>query len=253
MRRFLSRLWFLPLVLGFLAAPGPRAVEAAITITGYAYGSEGPALAGATIENFEDVNLIPGLTIRMGGIPGYPARMWSGTLPRIWVASTASSCCTLGGPFPNNPWDGVAALCNGGLGGTGLSGLAPGTGNYWDFTFADSVYFLLDTPQAMFGVGLSNFQSALSGDPPRTDHELIVNGVSRGTVESLLPGFVSGQYIRNRYLVITATAPDNIRSVAIQNVSTVNADGLVFDKLAIRDFTSPAQASTWGSIKATYR
>lgn len=237
-----------------LSLTGAPVARAAITITGVAPGSEGPAIAGSTIEDFEDVNLVTGLTIRMGGVAGgYPARMWKNTLPRIWKPSTASSCCTLGGPFVNNPWDGVAALCTGGLGGTGLTGVAPGDGNFWDTSFADSVYFLFDQPQAQVGIGLSNFQSALSGDPPRTDHELIVNGVSKGTLESLLPGWVSGQYIRNRYLLVAATAPDAIRSVTIQNVSLVNADGLVFDKLAMLDFTSPARPSTWGRLKILHR
>ena len=227
-------------------------VGAAITIMGVAPGSENAAIGTATIEDFEDVNLIPGLTIRMGGVPApYPNRMWTGTLPRVFKPSLAPSCCTIGGPYPNNPWDGTGALTNGGLGGTGLSGLSPGDGQFFDFQFADTVVFVMSTGKAMFGVGLSNFQSAASGDPPRTDHELIVNGVSKGVLETLLPGWVSGQYIKNRYLIITATAPDAINTVAIQNVTL--ADGLVFDKLALSDFTVPAVRSTWGRLKAMYR
>jgi len=229
----------------------PPTARAGITITGIAPGSEGPSIASATIENFEDVTLIPGLTIRMGGVPSPGVnRMWT-TLPRVFNPSLASSCCTLGGPFVNNAWDGVGALTNGGLGGTGLSGLSPGDGQFWDFVFADTVAFIMSPPKALFGIGLSNFQSAASGDPPRTDHELIVNGVSKGTLESLLPGWQSGQYIKNRYLLITATAPDAITTVAIQNVTL--ADGLVFDKLALGDFTSPAMPGTWGRLKTLYR
>lgn len=246
-RRFLP--WLLLLVCTLFAVPRPA--RAAIVVTGYAPGSETAVIAGATIEDFEDTILIPGLTIRMGGVPSpYPNRMWT-ALPRVFNPSLAPSCCALGGPFTANAWDGVGALTNGGLGSTGSSGLSPGDGQFWDFQFADSVVFILTNPKHFLGVGLSNFQSAASGDPPRTDHELIVNGVLLGTVESLLPGFVSGQYVKNRYLVVTATGPDVITTVAIQNKTL--ADGLVFDKLAIRDSATPALAPTWGHLKSRYR
>jgi hypothetical protein len=106
----------------------PAASHAAITVTGFAFGSEGPAVAGKTIEDFEDVNLVPGLTIRMGGSIATPA-MWTGVLPHTWNPATATSCCTLGGPFPANTWDGSNAICNGGFG-TGSTGLSPHNGNY---------------------------------------------------------------------------------------------------------------------------
>ena len=238
------------LVIAALAGAPPVA-SAAITITGFAFGSEGPSIVGATIENFEDVNLVPGLRIRMGGVPGgHPNRNWEGTIPRTWNPATVTSCCAIGGPFPANTWDGTLALCNGGLGGVGNTGVSPGTGNYFDFVFADTVYFVFSTPMSKVGVGLSNFQS-LGGPIPVTQHELIVNGVSKGLVESLLPGWAPGPNFRNRYLVIEATAPDAITSIAFQNVS--NPDGLVFDKLAFQDFASPAQTTSWGRIKAIYR
>jgi len=235
-----------------LASAAPRYTSAAITITGYPFGSEGPAIIGATIEDFEDVTLIPGLRIRMGGVPGFPAKDWTGTLPRIWNPATAGVCCLLGGPFPANTWDGTHALCNGGVGGLGNSGVSPGDGNFWDFQFADSVYFVFATGEAMVGVGLSNFQS-LSGPSPRTNHELLVNGVSKGLVETLLPGWIPGVNVRDSYMVVTATVPDAIHSITIQNVTNANPDGLVFDKLAVRDFVSPVEKSTWGRIKTIYR
>ena len=237
------------LLVAALAALHPSTASAAFNITGYAYGSEGPAVTGMLVENFEDVNLIPGLTIRIGGGITTPA-MWTGTMPRVWNPATATSCCTLGGPFPANTWDGSYALCNGGFG-TGSTGLSPHDGNYWDFSFADSVCFLLggSVPVTEFGVGLSNFQS-LGGPTPITNHELIVNGVSRGVLETLLPGYAPGVNVRFRYLKITATAGDVIRSVCIQNVT--NLDGLVFDKLAVTDPTTPALRPSWGQLKIGY-
>jgi hypothetical protein len=233
-------------VVGTLAA---LPSHAAITVTGYAYGTEGPAIVGSTIEDFEDVSLVPGLRIRLGGIPGTPAKEWTGTLPRVWNPATATSQFTLGGPFPANTWDGTYALCNGGNG-NGSTGLSGGLGNYWDFQFADSVYFVFAPAVQQVGVGLSNFQS-LGGPSPITNHQLLVNGVSLGNVETLLPGWVGGVNVRNRYLVITASGPDVIQSVCIQCVT--NLDGLVFDKLAIQGFVVPAESRTWGRIKAGYR
>lgn len=225
--------------------------RAAITITGFAPGGENGAISSAIIEDFEDTILVPNLTIRMGGVPfpGLP-RMW-GPLPRVFNPSLVGNCCGIVGPFPLNAWDGVGALTNGGLGGAGNTGVSPGDGQFFDFVFADSVVFVMSPTKQLFGVGLSNFQSLASGDPPRTDHELIVNGVSRGSLESLLPGWVSGQYVKNRYLVITATFPDAIATVSIQNMTLV--DGMVFDKLALRDFPSPALPSTWGRLKTLHR
>ena len=78
-----------------------------------------------------------------------------------------------------------------------------------------------------------------------------MNGVSKGLVETLLPGWVAGPNFRNRYLVVTATAPDAIQSIAFQNVSAV--DGLVFDKIAFKEIPSPATPTSWGRIKAIYR
>ena len=236
------------LVLGFLLLGlVPGRTQAAITITGFAYGSEDAQIGGMAVENFEDVTLLPGLTIRFGGSAA-TTRTYTGTMPRTWNPATASSCCTLGGPFPANAWDGQNALCNGGHG-TGSTGLSAGTGNFWDFQFSDSVTFLFDTPHNKVGVGLSNFQS-LGGPTAVTNHELIVNGVSRGLVETLLPGYAPGVNVRFRYMIITATAPDVIQSFAIQNVSAL--DGLVFDKLAL-DVASPALPTSWGRLKTLYR
>jgi hypothetical protein len=113
------------------------------------------------------------------------------------------------------------------------------------------VCFLLPPAVVSFGVGLSNLQS-LGGPTPITNHELIVNGVSRGLLETLLPGFVPGVNTRFRYLVVTATAPDIISSVCVQNVT--NLDGLVFDKLSFQvDATAPTRRDSWGRLKTIYR
>ena len=221
-------------------------VRAAITVTGYAFGAEGAALGSATIENFEDTALLGGLTIRMAGTSIGVPRVWTGTLPVVWNPLAASGASGLGGPFANNTWDGTYALCNGGFG-TGLLGTH--NGNFWDFQFADTVAFQFAAPKAMVGVGLSNFQS-IGFTTPITQHRLIVNGQPWGLVESL-PGWVGGIYTRNRYVVVSATAPDAITSVSFADVSAT--DGLVFDKLAVVDVQAPARPSTWGRIKALYR
>lgn len=233
------------IAIGLLLFPFGRA-HAAITVTGYAFGAEGPALVGMDIEDFEDVNLIPGLTVHFGGGITTP-RTYTGTLNRVFTPATAAAG-TLGGPFPANTWDGVGALTNGGHG-PGITGLSPGTGNYWDFSFAETTVFLFDKPQASVGIGLSNFQS-LGGPSAITNHQLIVNGVLWGLVESLA-GWVGGVNVRNRYVVITGTGTDKISSIAFRNVT--QPDGLVFDKLSVPSASTPARPRTWGTVKSSYR
>lgn len=240
-----------------LALIVPASAQAGLTITGYAFGSEGLAISGVgpeDHEDFEDVNLIPRLTIKMSGRIA-TTTVWTGTMPRTWLPSSASSVGSLGGPFNFETWDGTRALCNGGFG-TGVTGFSPHNGNYWDHTFADSVFFLIAAAPdddsnkgcAMFGVGLSNFQS-IGGIAQVTNHELIVNGVSQGNLETLLPGYVAGPQSRFRYLLIQSTDND-ITSVCIRNNTA--EDGLVFDELVIGNIV-PAQAETWGHLKSTYR
>lgn len=245
----MQRTWFARgAVLAFLALMGSAAPSrAAFTVTGYAFGSEGPAIVGFIVEDFEDQNLIAGLTIRMGGTSIATPRMWTGTIPRTWDPTTAAGG-TFGGPFTANTWDGTHALTNGGHG-VGQTGHSPGDGNYWDFNFADSVVFVFNPPAKAVGMGLSNFQSP-GGPTPLTNHSLAINGVQWGLVESLT-GWAPGGNVRNRYVVITASGADAIQSIAFHNLTA--ADGLVFDKLAVPDPTSGARPGSWGRLKSLYR
>jgi hypothetical protein len=82
------------------------------------------------------------------------------------------------------------------------------------------------------GIGLANFQSLDSPAYPVTNHELFINGVDVGTIETLaganwIPGITLNAYLR-----ITATGNDLITSVGFENLTGV--DFLGFSHLALQ-------------------
>lgn len=87
----------------------------------------------------------------------------------------------------------------------------------------------------MVGIGLANFQSALSSltNPfPVTDHTLFVNGENLGTVESLAgANWSGGVALRNAYLRIEGTEGSLISSIRFRN--DTSQDFLVFDRFAV--------------------
>lgn len=205
----------------------PTSLQAAPVVTSIAPGSEDAAIVGMLIENFEDVQLVGGLTIVLSVwrnssnvITTNGPVTFAGTLPQTWTASSSG--------FPANPWDGTRALVN-------------GWGHTWAFPFASSVEFQFSPPRDAVGFGLSNFQSDV------TQHTLLVNGIAQGVVESL-PGWVSTAAGKNRYVLISG---EPIASVAF--LADTHYDGLVFDKIAVGQGVVSVEASTWGRLKALYR
>ena len=248
-RRFVSipapRLVRMAAVVGLLLAlalPASSSAEpAGFTVTGYVFGTENAAIPGYTVEDFEDVNLINGLTVNFSG--GITPQSYSGTLNQVFNPSDGSGVGA-GAIYPNNTWDGLYALTNGGHG-EGQTGKCPGNGQCWDFDFADTTEFSFATPVQSVGIGLSNFQSLSTPKFSLTDHELLINGLSLGLVESIA-GWQPGIDVHNLYVVITATGSALISSVAIKNIS--RQDGLVFDKLAV---LAVNVAPSVGAISAT--
>ncbi len=204
---------------------------AASTVTSYASGSEGTAITGLTIEDFENTSLVPGFSVTFSiwrnssnVITANPPVTYAGTLPQVWVASVPG--------FPNNPWDGTRALVN-------------GANHSWAYPFAASIEFTFAPERIKVGVGLSNIQQdANSGN---TSHTLFVNGENKGTLESL-PGWTSQVFNRNRYLVIEGDAISTVQIVA-----DTHFDGMVCDKLALGELADTARPSTFGRIKTLYR
>jgi hypothetical protein len=180
---------------------------------------------GYMIDNFENGTLLPGLSITLSG--GVPTTTWVASVPNL---SNGNDC---GVPT----WDGTHAVTNS-LNNVLNSCYTPsGLANVTTFTYAPGT--------TSFGIGFVNFQSLNSAQYPVTDHELIVNGIDLGTLESLGGSSWTGGMGRNAYLRIDATAGTFINSVAIRNISTGQQDYLVFDTLALAPFEEPEPATVW--------
>ena len=175
-------------------------------------------LTGFTIENFENVNLVSGLSIEYLN-------------PNNGPVTTLSQTYTDGsGVFSNNNWDGNRALINtfdndiwfGGPNGDVRQKISQ------RITFnVGSVDF--------FGIGLGNFQADLA------DHALLINGVEVVSALEDMSNFTSGINIRNGYLMILADSTEKIQSVGFElrfNGTSnpisdgLQSDGLIFDHLA---------------------
>lgn len=179
-------------------------------------------ITGLVIEDFEDLDLVPGLRVATTSPDSAPTSV----LPNRYLDGSEF--------FVNNSWDGPGALVN--------------TVNNWSWfcsnpncslgNIAQRRTFLLPGT-SKFGVGLGNFQADV------VDHALLVNGVEVVAALESLPGFVSGINLRNGYLVITAGPGEIINEVAFelrQNgtktpIGGASGDGLIFDRLAFAPAT----------------
>lgn len=200
---------------------------AATTVTSIAPGSEGSYLTGMLIEDFEDVNLVSGLTVTLSvwrnasnAITGDPPVVYAGTLPQTYAPASDG--------FSLNAWDGTRALVN-------------GSGHDWIYPFAASVELQFSPAVPSVGFGLSNFQTNV------TSHTLYVNGVSQGLLDDL-PGWVSGIDVKNRYVLVSGDLVTSIRITA-----DTHFDGLIFDKLAFTNPIVPSATGSWGRLKSLFR
>ncbi len=184
-----------------------------------------------TIDSFETTALIPGLTIQLSG--GVSPTTWT-SLPNLFNGDIACPGLTSG-----QAWDGTDTASNQILNQvTNCSG-APGTANLMTFNYAPGA--------TSFGIGLSNFQSVNPPSPsfPIANHELFVNGVDMGVLETLAGAAWSPGLTRNAYLRIDGTNGGVITSVGIENLSTaLGVDFLMFDHLAILPSATAARNVT---------
>jgi hypothetical protein len=218
-------------ILAALVAVAPSPVAAATSVTVLAPASVDAVIVGSTIEDFEDMNLIPGLTIQFSlwlnaasAVTADPAVTYTGTLPRTWDPSVV--------PLSNNTWDGSHALVN-------------GWDHKWLAPLASSIVFQFSTPQPSVGIGCSNFQSSV------TFHQLLVNGISKGNLEAL-PGWIDDiVHGKNGYLLFVGGPGDPITSIEFK--ANTHYDGLVWDKLAIGPMATPTNSTSWGRVKSLYR
>jgi PEP-CTERM motif len=177
-------------------------------------------LTGEVEDGFETTTFIPGLTISLTG--GVPATTWT-SLPNLYNVNGDSEA-------QNNNWDGPDVATN-------LLSNSIG-----DTNRANLIVFNYAPGATSFGIGLSNFQSTNPVSPqfPVTNHELFVNGVDMGVVETLAGAKWTPGLVRNAYLRIDATGGSNITSVGFENLTA--SDGLLFDHLAV--LTSVPEPST---------
>jgi hypothetical protein len=216
-------------VLFAARSPIPAAASPTIAVIAPANaGTVDAAIAGSTVEDFEDVNLIPGLTITVS--------VWRNNLnqitangPIIYSGALAGTWDPISDGFSNNTWDGSRALVN-------------GWGHDWAYPFASSVRFDFVPPRPLVGIGCANFQFDV------TAHALFVNDVSMGNIEAL-PGWVDTiVYGRNGYVLISG---EPIHSLEFR--ANTHFDGLVFDKLAVGSESTPIRTTSWGRVKGLYR
>ena len=165
-------------------------------------------VSGFIIEDFEDVDLAPGLLVQISdGTDNYGPtnRLAAAFDPNVDDPNGALA-------FTSGLWDGSRLL---------LNRRTPPPAGYLDFAWGDASFLF---PAGATSVGFSVQNMELSA-------ELFVNGVSLGTLNSRLP--TTGD--RNGYLRVDAGTNEVIYSIRIANsASGSNGDGLAFDHLAFR-------------------
>jgi len=198
--------------------------------------------AYSTQESFESLPLVSNLSITLSGNVFTTPETHS-SLPALFNPAAAPGGA-FGGPFNNNVWDGTNMATN-----WGYDGSQP-IGNRWLNACSPTVNdqamqmrFNIGGAGALaFGIGMSNFQSLTDPSFPVTNHDLIINGVSYGTIESLGgANFTTGYDTRNGYLSLVATPDTPITSVAFDSISL--PDGLTFDALGFNAAPVPEPTS----------
>ncbi len=202
--------------------------NAAIVVTGFSplqwqTSDASLGLAGATIEDFEDVNLATGLQIQANspGFGGYgPTNILPNTFDPRNVANGGND--NVGNAFEIGLWDGSHVLIN------RPDNRLTGTTDYGSLRWGD-VTFFLPAGIKIFGVAIE--QNSLSAP-------IIVNGVSVGSTGDFLT--LTGG--RNGYLRIEATGTDAISTVLFDNQAfdAFSTDGISFDHVA---FSVPEPSS----------
>jgi hypothetical protein len=172
-------------------------------------------ITGNTIDTFETTTLIPGLSITLSG------GVTTTTLTALQNVYDQTVCGSLG----IGAWDGTGAAINTLTNQLNSCTTPTGLATLTTFNYAPGTTF--------FGIALSNFQSVLPASPsfPITNHELFVNGIDEGTVESLAGSNWSPGIVRNAYLIVRAGGGSSITSVGFENLTA--SDFLAFDTLAV--------------------
>lgn len=200
------------------------AMDATLGITGY------------VIEDFEDATFVPGMSVTFSefantnGTPaGIPDRTLA-SLPNLYDATDFFG-------FGPTYWDGTKALVTSSGGDNQFNtDPAPPVARVTTFTVAGGT--------TSFGVGVSNFQS-LGGPFAISNHDLLVNGVSLGTIEALAGTNWAPGLLRNGYVRIDAMGGDVIGSIGFRNRNDgpALADIHIYDRVAFAPAAVPEPAS----------
>ncbi|MBS1708055.1 MAG: PEP-CTERM sorting domain-containing protein [Armatimonadetes bacterium] len=209
-----------------LALATSASANASYTFTSFGPASWGASdatvgVAGYTIENFEDVNLVSGLQVGVVSPNGNLAP--TSTLPNTFKPSDDGfgTAFTIGG---GGVWDGEHGVINTRTNQTFSYGESNSWGNL-------SFYFTGGTSSAGFSVQQMD-----------RDAEIYVNGTLKGLVSSLAPNFVVNGG-RQGYLRIDASGGDMINSITLRdNTPGTNgfSDGYMFDHVAFKAVPEPA-------------
>ncbi len=198
--------------------------DAAITTYGISpvrWGLVGGAIGvgNATVEDFEDVNLAPGIQVLWESPAGNVGP--TSVLPNTFNPNTDDA---FGSAFIGGNYDGTRCLVN---------TRTNRTFNYNDGPSYGDVTFLFNPPVRL--VGFSVHQN-------ETDLGLFVNGVSQGKL-SALTGLSpnGGQY---GYILVMADGADTISSIKVKNGSLPSGDGFTFDHLAFSTEPAPSLQCT---------
>ena len=177
---------------------------------------------GRPTDDFETTTMLPGLTIVLsGGV----ATTTETSLPALFNGDTFSTLTQ------NQFWDGTDTATNA-IGNQPNSTTNPtNLANLTMFNYAPGTL--------SFGIGLSNFQSTNSPQFPVTQHELFVNGVDLGVLETLAGVNWTPGTDRNAYLRIDNNVA--ITSVGFENVNQPPSqqDFLMFDHLTVAGSVAP--------------
>jgi hypothetical protein len=184
---------------------------------------------GFTVDTFETTTLIPGLTITLSG--GVPLTTLT-SLPAVFDTSVCGSLSA------NSQWDGADAVVN--IATNSVSNCSTPA------NIAGQITLNYAPGAASFGVGFGNFQSLSFPTIPITNHELFVNGVDLGVLETLAGANFTPGLARNAYLRIDGTAGTLITSVAVENLTAT--DVLVLDHVAVQAAPSGAPEPATGGF-----
>ncbi|MBX3095768.1 MAG: PEP-CTERM sorting domain-containing protein [Fimbriimonadaceae bacterium] len=175
-------------------------------------------VAGYTIENFEDVNLVNGLQVTISSPNGGYGP--SSTIPNTFdpfTDSTHGNAFQLGG---GGAWDGTRGLIN-----TRTNREFPyGEVGSWGFTT-----FTFGSPATSIGFSVQQMDLQTT---------ILINGNPVGLLDVLAGWTTNG--LRQGYVRIDATGNDVINTVTIANGNNGNfSDGLMFDHVAFNAVPEP--------------